>query len=72
MAKFSIAWHEDCLKYSRLTIAEKVARFERLRIEIACDQAREDFYASQIETAKAKGFDGFDPDRFMKSKRNPL
>ena len=68
MAKFSIAWHEQCLANSRETYERSrhevdgaVARLERDRIRI-------EMYEHQIKRAKELGKDGFDSEKFGKKR----
>jgi hypothetical protein len=69
--KFSIGWHEDCLKNQKASYKANKERIEREFQRLARDEASIIAYEMQIEEAKAMVMDGFDPDRFLK-KRSSL
>lgn len=66
--KKPISWHEECLKNWRATHKEKMARLMAIADE--CERSRIDIeiYEYQIKRAKQEGRDGFDRDKFGKSR----
>ena len=66
--KQPIAWHESCLANSKAWLKEKEEELARTQAEV--DRNREDIRKceEQVSEAKRKGLDGFDRDRFGKTK----
>ena len=69
--KRSIAWHEEGLKNSVTYLERRRLELKQLQADIDRLVSSNDFSAMQIETAKTKGIDSFDADRFMKKKKEP-
>jgi len=66
--KMPISWHQECLKNSRQHTEKKEAELVRLQVEVVKNKIDDIFHQKQIETAIAKGLDGFDRDKFMHKK----
>lgn len=66
-----INWHErsfSCMQLSLGNYTEQLARMQE-----RCDALKKqlEFYQKQIDSAKAAGKDGFDPDRYLIPKEKP-
>lgn len=59
-------WHEECLKNMKITLEGTRQEIARLRKYENKLESKYNFLRSQIETAKAKGKDGFDQGKFMR------
>ena len=69
MGKMPIEWHERCFK-NNLHHVNKLQAGVNLMIEKLNKKKKDlEFYAEQIDTAREKKKDGFDPDRFLKKLR---
>jgi hypothetical protein len=66
--KFPIEWHEQNLRYHAQHLATQEAELERMRATVQSARERYLFAQAQIEHAKAKGLDGFDAERLLKSR----
>ena len=66
--KISIEKHEEMFKNNQVWLEEKKAILNRMIEDFAFSETRFNFYKEQIEEAKRRGEDGFDPDKFMKRK----
>lgn len=66
--KFPIKWHEQNLRYHAQHLANQEAELERMRGAVQLARERYLFAQAQIEHAKAKGLDGFDAERLLKSR----
>ncbi len=63
-----LAWHEECLRNARRSLADREASAARLAEEIARLRAEAEHHALQIEEATRRGLQGFDRDRLLKSR----
>ena len=70
--KNSMKWHEDVLKNQKLSLASVAKTIERLQSQYADQLERVIFHEVQIEKAKQLGKDGFDEERFMKTRKGKL
>ncbi len=70
--KYPIKWHEQCLFNSANNLAVEKQRLQEQIDRVDAWYQRNEFYARQINEAKARGKDGFDADKFLKSKQKPL
>jgi hypothetical protein len=66
--KFSIEWHEQNLCNHAKSLASMEAELDRMREAVQLSRERYLFAQAQIEYAKAKGLDGFDAERLLKSR----
>ena len=66
--KFPIKWHEQNLCMHAKSLARMEAELERMRATVQLARERYLFAQAQIEHAKAKGLDGFDAERLLKSR----
>ncbi len=70
--KFPISWHEDCLKNQKRTLERAKELLEVRRIEMEKMERNIILYEAQIERAKAENKDGFDSEKFNKTKKAAL
>lgn len=66
--KFSIGWHEDCLRNAMRSQIGLLEQIKRLTVDAERYERDLSIYREQIAEAKRLGVDGFDRDKFMKSK----
>ena len=66
--KMTIAWHEECLENQRASLARYQADARRAVAEAERCYKSIMEYEAKITAAKAKGMDGFDPERFGKKR----
>lgn len=68
--KNSIDWHMQCLKNSESSLEQKKRELARIVASLNQDTDRVVKYKQQIERAMREGKDGFDSDKFGKSRVN--
>lgn len=66
--KRSIKWHEEVLDNRRNSHIKDLEVLMRLKAKIEKDATEIEFYQNQINKAKELHKDGFDSDRFIKSR----
>ena len=66
--KFPIKWQEQNLCNQAKSLASMEAELDRMRATVQSARERYLFAQAQIEHAKAKGLDGFDAERLLKSR----
>lgn len=69
MSKMPLKWHEDCLANMRISLGQKVDARIRLDSEIQRLQDEIRTLDAQIDTARERGFEAFDDDRFLKPRK---
>lgn len=65
----SIEWHEECLKSLNRGVEREEICLLRTMASLSSLKNRRDFLAKQIEEAKKKKKDSFDPEKFLKKKQ---
>lgn len=65
----SIEWHEECLLNLNGHIARQEHFIQNSIENLNSMKNRRDFLAKQIEEAKKKKKDSFDPEKFLKKKQ---
>jgi hypothetical protein len=70
VSKQPIAWHEECLNNQRHSYERRLVELDRLQGEVERFRIAVTIYEQQIAEAKRRGMEGFDRDRFMKSRRD--
>ena len=68
--KQTIEWHEKGLVNRENSLQREAERLDRELLELGKFRENNMFLSLQVESAKAKGKDGFDSELFMK-KQNP-
>ena len=66
--KKPIEWHKECLKNRTTSLEGKIVELDRLQKQIAEDSIANDNLDMQINIAIQRGMDGFDTERFLKTK----
>lgn len=64
----TIEWYENGLKNRKIHLENEKKRLEEMKASILRQEEDIAFLTLQIETAKAKGKDSFDDERFLKKK----
>lgn len=67
--KFTLTQHRQMLKNVRAYARERTERANRANEEAGRYRADAEFYAKQIAEAERRGLAGFDPDKFMKTRK---
>jgi len=68
MAKRPLAWHKECLKNREAYVSRKQAELESAAARLRQDNLENAIYREQIRRAEEEGRDGFDAERFNKSR----
>lgn len=66
--KKSIEWHKECLKNRVASLEIKIAGLDKMQKQIAESSIENDNLDMQIDIAIQRGMDGFDRDKFLKTK----
>jgi hypothetical protein len=66
MSKMKIPWHEECYNNNLIYLTQKQVELKRLEEECEKMALKLAGYFTQIETAKQRGMDGFDRERFLR------
>lgn len=67
--KMPLAWHERGLANMQASLLRHHDDLVRLQTRCALLKEQIDLYKKQIDTAKAEGRDGFDPDKYLISRK---
>lgn len=66
--KKDIRWHQQCLANRRATLTRAREQIERMELAYQRDLLEIERYSEQIQRAISEGRNGFDPDRYGKSR----
>lgn len=66
----SIEWHEECLNNHRNNLIRMEEELKRMKENFERSMNDYMFHEQQVEEAKKKGMDGFDGEKFLKSRKN--
>lgn len=67
--KMPLDWHRQCARATRVALADYERRLADLQQTVDRLRADADSYDSQIVEAERRGVDGFDRERFMRSRQ---
>ena len=68
--KMKIGWHEENLRNQLNYVKREEAHVANIQNQLLRLSRQVSFAKAQLETAKKKKLDGFDSERFLKSKRS--
>lgn len=69
--KFSLTWHEECLKNFNASLAKRGLELQRLQEEVKLMTIEANFRKAQIDEARRLNREDFDAEKFY-SQHNPL